>query len=132
MKKITRTYRFDKEVITHAMANQEISSFSEYCCIRYREDYMALESEIQLLEKHTKIIESCKKNIENLRGKHGRSMFRVKELDWIKKKGVKAFHSYSQRGVLMRFNNLFGRHVKISQFRRMIEHVEKEMKVRKK
>lgn len=127
MKKIVRTYRFDEDVIEHSLNNYEIPSFADFCCNKYREEFMTLEKEMKALEFHTKKVEMYEKNIEHLKKVGDHSMFRLEEIDWVKDLGINVFREYSERGALVRFNNHFGRSIKIGQFRRLVEHIEESL-----
>ena len=128
MKKVGKTYRYDADVLEHAENNPEIRSFPEFCCMKYREEFMSLEKELKLLEKHSKIVDTCKANIEHLKNVGEHSMFKSEEKLWILEIGIDVFRNFSERGAVSRFNNHFGRSVRIGQFRRVVDHLEETKK----
>ena len=109
MEKITKTYRFNKDVIKHSETNPLINSFSEWCCDKYMSEFMNIEQTALKINDLYSTIEKLKSNIKELKKKENNFDFlSVQELNWIKEDALNRPHPYNE-GVYKFFVNTFNR-----------------------
>ena len=127
-KVITSIY-VDKEILEHSKTNVNIPSISEFFCLKYRADFMDLETLKQKLYNHYIIIEDLKAQIKAL--EEQKSSLKVPEnaVFWLKNTGLdRVSAGFSLKNVLKFFNSEFQLDFSVQQFSILIDEIKKEKK----
>jgi len=125
-KKETKTYRFEVEVIKHAEENPLIPSFAEWCCDRYRKEFMEVETLARKMQTYFNMGNDCKARVAELKKEieKGSDLNNIKpnELIWIKNEAQKRIKKGTFEGVYKYFVNTFNRpDINRRQFRLMTD-----------
>ena len=128
-KKETKTYRFESEVIEHSEKNPLIPSFAEWCCDRYRKEFMEVETLAKKMNTYFQMGNDCKDQITKLKKELEKgsdlSNLKPQELAWIKNEAPRRIKRATFEGVYKSFCNTFNREdINRKQFRLMVERFE--------
>ena len=124
-KKETKTYRFESAVIKHADENPLIPSFAEWCCNRYRKEFMEVETLAKKMNEHFQMANDCKDQIQELKAELEKgsdlNILKQHELAWIKNEAPRRIERATFEGVYKCFINTFKREdINRKQFRLMV------------
>ena len=125
-KKETKTYRFESEVIEHSEKNPLIPSFAEWCCDRYRKEFMEVETLAKKMNTYFNMANDCKDRIAELKKELEKgsdlSNLKPQELAWIKNEVPRRIKRATFEGVYKSFCNKFTRDdINRKQFRLMAD-----------
>lgn len=109
MEKLTKTYRYEKEIITHAETNPAIHSFAEWACDRYRKEFLDIESKIKQLEDITVQADRLKAEIKQIKASDKNMLLSDAETRWIQNEAVSRIQRATFEGVYRYFTREFGR-----------------------
>jgi hypothetical protein len=123
LEKITRTYRFDQEVIEHAEKNFLISSFANWACEAYRKEFLSIETKKAQLDEALLKVRQLEQELLALQNSTDLCAFLKKEeLFWLKNEANKRIEKASFEGVYRFFCNTFNRvDINRHQFRLLVE-----------
>lgn len=129
-RKVVKTFSFDEDVIEHSKGNVLISSFSEWCSERYREEFMNVESLSYKFESLNKQLDFVRSSLKKLKEEEKDSLgvlFSDVELSWIRDVGVDRISRTTFEGVYKFFVSKFNRvDVGRRQFRVVVDRFKKE------
>lgn len=121
-KKITKTYRYDEEVIKHAEQNERIKSFSQWACDKYRSEFMELTAKKLKLAEIEKQAYSLREEIKALDNKAKTTILGLHEKLFIQTEAKERIRNSTFDGVYKWFTNSFGRKdLTRRQFRLLVE-----------
>ncbi len=84
-KKVIRTFSFFSDVIKHSQKNPFITSFPEWCCQKYREEFMQEDIIKEKIIYYNNIIKNLKKELTKTKKKNKISIkLSNKEMAWIR------------------------------------------------
>ena len=126
-KKIT-TISIEEIIIDHSRKNPQIKSLSDYINEKYKDEFLCLDKERQLLQSQLIDVENTKKRIREIKIIEESSMLSKDAFAWIRDTGVKRSQepSFKLESILKFFNNEFGLDCTIKQFRIYIERAKNE------
>ena len=124
--KETKTYRFEKDVITHAETNPLIQSFAEWASERYREEFMNIETLAAKHQIYVDMANECQARINKLKEDIAKgediSNLTPLEVKWIKEEAPGRIKRATFEGVFKAFCNTFNRKdINRRQFRLFID-----------
>ena len=127
-KKVTKTYRYDEEVIEHSEKNPLISSFANWACEKYRNEFLGLETKNTQLKEALGVVDKLKAEIENIKNKEQEAYNILEdfELAWIKNEAPARIARASFEGVYNFFIRRYKKDITRRQFRLLVEQQEKE------
>ncbi len=111
MKKVKKHYYYNKDVIEHANNNPLITSFSEWVCEKYYEEFMTIDG----LTKKINFL-TMQLDIAREKTKQTVSIVTKKELLWISEVGIDAIKRTTLNGVYKRFAHKFNSVITKRQF----------------
>ena len=120
MRKITRTYRFDADVIEHASKNPQITSFAEWCSEAYRQQFMQISKLADELKHKIQEVEALKQTIKKLKQQQQKETLPQEEIEFLKQAPGRIERSTFE-GVYKFYINNFGRDVSRRQFKILID-----------
>ena len=124
IRKITKTLRFEKDVIDHAQSNPFISSFPDWACKAYKKEFMDIEHLSRQAEKYRDLANQCDLKIQELKDRKPAAMsfLNSEELDWLNVEGKRRLANATFEGVYRYFVNKFDKQdMNRSQFKKIIE-----------
>lgn len=125
MKKETKTYRFESEVIKHAEGNPLIPSFAEWACERYKAEFMAIETLAIKMNTYFDMAHECKERITILKKEGHISILDSKERAWFRNEAPYRIKRGTFEGVYKSFCNTFVREdINRRQFKLFIKRFE--------
>jgi len=122
--KITKSFRFDEEVIEHSRNNPLISSFADFCCEVYKKKFMNIEEKAKKLEKLCKEVEYLRADLQKIKCEDVSKLLPSKEYFWMKTEGVKRLEKATFKGVFNYFNNRFKSKLNPRQFRILMDRIK--------
>ena len=130
-KKETKTYRFETEVIEHAEKNPLILSFAEWCCDRYRKEFMEVETLSKKMQTYFDMANDCKERVTELKKEleKGSDMTGLAqhEIAWLRTEAPRRIKKATFEGVYKSFVNTYNKpNINRRQFRLMIERLTGE------
>lgn len=124
--KVTFSVYIDKDIKDHMDSNPLIKSPSEWVSRYYRENFMKIKVEEQILKKLKVDEEKCKSRIKMLKDEGDNILSNISKeaVRWLKKEGIERINKYPLKNVLSFFNKEFSYRMKEKQFKRMISMVK--------
>jgi hypothetical protein len=121
MEKITKTFRFEKDVIEHSEKNPNISSFAEWCSEQYKKQFMSEQYYKEQIELHQQQIKLNEQHIKDL-SENNLNILNPYELEWIKQVAPGRIKNSTEEGVYRFFVNTYNRKdINRRQFRLLVE-----------
>ena len=109
MEKITKTYRFEKDIIDHAENNIKIQSFAQWANDRYRKEFLNIEIKAAQLQEVLQQAEQLKAEIRELKQQEAKPVLREQEIRWFQRASVKRIERSTFEGVYKWFVHGFRR-----------------------
>ena len=131
VKKETKTYRFEVDVIKHAEGNPLIPSFAEWACDRYRKEFMEVATLSQKMQMYFDMANDCKERVVQLKREIEKgqdlNILKPHELAWVKNEAPRRIKNATFEGVYKAFVNQFSRpEINRKQFKLMVERFSGE------
>lgn len=128
-RKVSKTYRYDSDVVAHAEKNPLISSFANWACDKYRQEFLSLETKTAQLEEACKLVENLEADIATVREKEKETLNMLKdhEISWLKTEAPRRLKTASFEGVYQFFVRTY-KHNEITrrQFKLLVEKYRDE------
>jgi len=130
LKKETKTYRYESEVINHAEENPLIPSFPEWACDRYKKEFMEVETLSKKMKTYLQMGNDCKQRLIELKKELAKGVdlnLPQHELTWLKNDAPKRIKKTTFEGVYRLYINTYKRQgTNRKQFRLIIERLTGE------